>query len=178
MSRLANRLAKAQRYRIETLALDIARHGFDAAVKYTKSALIDGNPALAELHLTAAIRTLEADSDAQVLKTPEADAALRAHCSALLADGRPLTPALRAFAAGAMLTGPIKGGRGKPSAITAWQKLIVIQVIVDMQNAGIPAYHGQGTDADAPFYATDAIAAAIGVSERTVREWWQKRGAG
>lgn len=178
MSRLTNRLAKAQHHRIETLALDIARHGFDAAVEYTKSALSDGNPALAELHLTAAIRTLEADPDSPALKTPEADAALRAHCSTLIADGQALAPALRAFAARAMLNSPAKSGRGKPSAVNAWQKPVVLQIIVDMQKAGIPAYHGAGTDADAPFYATDAIAAAIGVSERTVREWWQKRGAG
>ena len=47
----------------------------------------------------------------------------------------------------------------------------------EKQDAGIPAYHGDGADCEALFYGTDAVAAAIGVKERNVREWWKKRPA-
>lgn len=176
MGKLADRIAERTRSRVEALAMDIAERGFVAAEEYARSAFDESNGPLADLRLTCAIALVEHAPGDAALHDPAIDSLLRKHCSDTIASGESLSPALRDFAAKAILTVPAKAGKGRPAASNAWQKLVVIQVIKDLQEAGIPAYHGKGTLADALFYGTDAVASALDVSESTVRSWWRSRG--
>ena len=176
MARLADRIAQRTRARVEALAFDIADRGFVAAEEYAHSAFEASDGPLAELRKTCAITLVERMSGDPAIESPAVDAILRLHCADAIAAGDSLSPALRAFAARALLASPKKAGKGRPAATSAWQRLVVAQVIRDLNEAGIPAYHGDGSKADAKFYATDAVASALGVKERTVRQWWKERG--
>ncbi len=176
MGKLADRVAERTRSRVEALAMEIAERGFAAAEEYARSAFDDSNGPLSDLRLTCAITLIEDSPEDAALADPAIDAILRKHCSEAIAAGESLSPALSDFAAKAIQTEPQKAGKGRRAAYNAWQKLVVIQVITDLQEAGIPAYHGKGTLADALFYGTDAVASALDVSESTVRSWWKGRG--
>lgn len=177
MGRLADRIAERNRARVDALAFDIADRGFVAAEEYVRSVFEATDGPLAELRKNCAIALVEHMPGDLAIETPAVDEILRQHCANAIAAGDRLSLALRAFAARAMLSAPQKVGKGRPAAGSAWQKVVVAQIIRDLRDAGIPAYHGDGADADAEFYATDAVGAALGLKERTVREWWKKRGA-
>lgn len=176
MGKLADRIAERSRARIEALAFDIADRGFAAAEDYCRMAFFEADGPLADLRLNCAIALVEHMPGDAALADPAVDSILRQHCSNAIAMGEALSQPLRDFAAQALLTAPAKAGKGKPAAVSAWHKMVVIQLIRDLRDAGIPAYHGEGQDADALFYATDAVAAVLGVKERTARGWWKDRG--
>lgn len=174
MARLADRIAERTRARVEALAFDIADRGFAAAEDYARRAFEAADGPMADLRSACAIALVEHLPRDPAIESPAVDATLRQHCAEAIAAGESLSPALRTFAARAMLVAPKSAGKGRPAALSAWQRVVAAQVIRDLQDAGIPAYHGDGTDSDALFYGTDPVAAAIGVKERTVRGWWKK----
>lgn len=53
------------------------------------------------------------------------------------------------------------------------QRMIAVAVLRDLTDAGVPVYHNGSTDA--AFYAVDAVAEAMGIKERRLRDWWQQR---
>lgn len=174
MARLADRIAERTRSRVEALAFDIADRGFVGAEEYARSAFRAADWPMADLRKACAIALVEHMPSDPAIECPAVNALLRQHCAGAIAAGESLSPALRAFAARAMLVAPKSAGKGRPAALSAWQRVVAVQVIHDLQDAGIPAYHGDETGSDALFYGTDAVAAALGVKERTVRGWWKK----
>jgi hypothetical protein len=176
MANLIDRIEKRSRFRIETLALDIANRDFIAAEEYARRAFNESDEPLADLRRQCAIALVEhSPGDSSPLTDPAINSELRQHCAKAIASGEAMSPALRDFAAQAILIAPTKAGKGRPAASTVWQKLVVIQVISDLRGAGIPVYHGDGQDSDARFYGTDVVASALGVEERTIRGWWKQR---
>jgi hypothetical protein len=176
MARLADRIAERTRARVEALAFDIADRGFVAAEEYARSAFDASDGPLAELLKSWAIALVEHKPSDPAIDSPAVDAILRLHCAEAIAAGDSLSPALRAFAAHALLAAPQKEGRGRPAAANAWERLVVAQVIRDLKEAGVPVYYGDDSLAEAEFYATRAVASVLGVKERTVKKWWQERG--
>lgn len=177
MARVVDRIAERTRHRVAALAFDIARRGFPAAEEYARGLFRAAGASEVDASKALAIWLIEHEPNNPAIKCFAADAFLRQHCADAIAAGERLSPALSEFASRAILRAPTKGGKGRPASASGWQRIVAFQVIRDLQDAGIPAYHGDGADCDALFYGTDVVHAAIGVKERTVRGWWKKRPA-
>lgn len=167
MGSLTDRIAERTQARVEALAFDIADRGFVAAEEYARSAFQAADGPMAELRKNCAIALVEHIPGDLAIETPAVEAILRQHCADAFGSGESLSSALRAFAARAILAAPKKVGKGRPTAASAWQRVVAYQIIRDLKDAGVPVYHGDGADTEAEFYATDAVAAALGVKERT-----------
>lgn len=169
---LRSRIAARNKARVDTLALAIKERGIDAAIEFAKEAIDDTSDVGHAFRCNAALALIELQPDDQaVWRDHTINVILRQHCASAIERGEALSPALRAFAAKALVqTAPPKG-RGRRN--DQWVQVLAIAALRDLSAAGVPVYHNGSTDA--AFYAVDAVAAAMGVKERRLRDWWQDR---
>jgi len=172
--KITDRIAARHKTRIDALAQAIREDGFDAAIKYAESILEGDGSTAHDFRKTAAIAMAALTPDDPALwDNHNVNTILRKVCAEAIANAEALSAPLRKFAAAALLK-PIPAKRkGRPS--DQWQRILVCAVLEDLKLAGIPVYHGDGQDTDAPFYAVDAVATVLGNKERTIRAWWQQR---
>lgn len=169
---VSGRIERRNQARIASLAISIKDRGIDAAIEFAKSA-VDGTSDVGHAFRRNAVLALfEHQPDGQaVWRDHTINVILRQHCASVMERGEELSPALRAFAAKALVQPAPPKGRGRRN--DQWVQVLAIAALRDLSAAGVPVYHNGSTDA--AFYAVDAVAAAMGIKERRLRDWWQDR---
>jgi hypothetical protein len=169
---LPGRIAARNKARIDQLAIDIIERGIDAAIEFSRASIEGEGEVGKASKRSAGLALLELQPDNPAIwSNHELNVLLREHGAQLIANGEPLTPALRVFAARALTVPPPPKRKGRPS--NQWTQVLAIAALRDLAEAGVPVYHNGSTDA--AFFAVDAVAAAIGIKERSLRDWWQDR---
>lgn len=167
-------IENAQKARIDILSSDLRNRGFEAAVEFAKNCVFEADEAFTVMRLNMALAVVELSSDDKIVyQNHDMNLILRQHCAGKISIGEQLSHKLRVFAARSLIESPPSQKRGRPTS--RWTKILALGILRDLRTAKIPVYHGDQTSADAQFYGVDAVAAAIGTDERTLRGWWQKR---
>lgn len=171
---LVSRIAARNKARVDRLALDIIEKGIDAAIEFAQEAIEGkGEIGLAYRRLVAlAIAELSPD-DPALWHNHDVNLLLREHCALAIEKGEGLPPALRTFAATAMLQSIPAKPKGRPSDF--WQQSIARWVLRDLKLAGIAVYESDGSNGKAPFTGVEVLTKVLAIEERTLRKWWQDR---
>lgn len=174
MTKIADRIAARRGQRLAALKVAIDERGIKAAEDYARSLLSNSEPKSQEIQEALALASLAFAAESNLhLSDAKIDAVLRRICAKAMIAGSALSPALRKFAADAIVREPTRKKRGRPS--NQWKMIVARQVVEDLREIGFPAYHGAGQDTDAQFYGVDVVGSAFNLKERTVREWWRNR---
>lgn len=172
--RVAERIAKRNKARIDALARAIEERGLEAAMEYAQAVILGNSNSSQAYRSSAALGLLELLPEDRIpWQDHEVNMILRGLSAELIAKGQKLPPALCAFAAKALLMSPPAKRRGRPS--DTWLRELVYVTLRDLKLAGITVYEGDGSNGRADFTGVQVVFKVIEREERTLRKWWQDR---